>query len=163
MTPYEMALAYLGEREGAAALDNPVILEMYASVGHPEVRSDDVAWCAAFVGHCIELVGLQSTRSLAARSYLDWGVEVEPDDAREGDIVVFWRGSRSSWQGHVAFFIRRLGNQIEVLGGNQGDAVSIARYPAARLLAIRRPPHAPSSVPILGDPSEPYRLEGERK
>jgi hypothetical protein len=51
--------------------------------------------------------------------------------------VVFTRGS-SAAQGHVAFFLKVAGSQIEVLGGNQSDGVTVTRYPKSRLLGIRR-------------------------
>ena len=41
--------------------------------------------------------------------------------------------------GHVAFFVSRSAQTIKVLGGNQSDAVSIAEYPAGRLLGYRIP------------------------
>lgn len=138
MTPFEIAETYIGTVEGPGPEDNPVIMEMYATVGHDWVEHDAVAWCAAFVGHCIERADLRSTRRLNARSYLDWGVPVELEDAREGDIVVFWRGSREGWKGHVGFFVRATPSSIEVLGGNQSDAVNIKRYPKSKLLGVRR-------------------------
>jgi uncharacterized protein (TIGR02594 family) len=114
-------------------------MEMYRTVGHPQVEHDEVAWCAAFVGHCLEKAGIASTRRLNARSYLTWGEKVvRLEQAREGDVVVFTRGS-STAQGHVAFFLKATGSQIEVLGGNQSDGVTIARYAKSRLLGIRRP------------------------
>ena len=137
MTPFEIAQSYIGTTEGPGPDDNPAIMEMYASVGHDWVEHDSVAWCAAFVGHCLEKVGLRSTRRLNARSYLDWGIPVDLADAQEGDIVVFSRGSKS-WQGHVGFFVKTTGAMIEVLGGNQSDAVTIQRYAKSRLLGVRR-------------------------
>ncbi|MGO4917823.1 TIGR02594 family protein [Pseudogemmobacter sp. W21_MBD1_M6] len=116
MTPYDIARTYIGTTEGPGPADNPKILEMYATIGQDWVEHDDVAWCAAFVGHCLEQAGLRSTRKLTARSYLEWGVPVELAEAQEGDIVVFRRGS-SSWQGHVGFFVAQSGQMIEVLGG----------------------------------------------
>ncbi len=138
MTTYDIARSYLGIKEVAGPRDNPKIMEMYASVGHDWVEHDETAWCAAFVGHCLEKAGIRSTRALNARSYLGFGEPVAVTDAREGDIVVFERGS-SSWQGHVAFFIKATASQIEVLGGNQSNGVTIAPYPRNRLLGIRRP------------------------
>lgn len=137
MTPFEIAQGYIGTTEGPGPEDNPSIMGMYASVGHDWVEHDSVAWCAAFVGHCLEKAGLRSTRRLNARSYLDWGIPVDLADAQEGDIVVFSRGSKP-WQGHVGFFVRAEGAMIEVLGGNQSDAVSIRRYAKSRLLGVRR-------------------------
>uniref|UniRef100_UPI0026303FB4 C40 family peptidase n=1 Tax=Marivita sp. TaxID=2003365 RepID=UPI0026303FB4 len=57
---------------------------------------------------------------------------------QEGDIVIFTRGDPSGWQGHVGFFVRKTAASIEVLGGNQADAVNIKRYAKTRLLGIRR-------------------------
>jgi uncharacterized protein (TIGR02594 family) len=137
MTPFDIARSYIGTTEGPGPADNPVIMEMYASVGHDWVEHDSVAWCAAFVGHCLERAGIRSTRKLTARSYLDWGVPVEVVDARQGDIGVIPRGS-SSWQGHVFFIDRIEGQWVWGLGGNQDDAVNVKRYPLSKLLGVRR-------------------------
>ncbi|MBE1295482.1 MAG: TIGR02594 family protein [Rhodobacteraceae bacterium] len=138
MTPYQIAQTYLGTVEGPGPENNPTILKMYASIGQSHIEHDSVAWCAAFVGHCLEEAGLQSTRKLTARSYLTWGIEVDLSEAQEGDLAVFSRRKASSWQGHVGFIRKIEGKFLYILGGNQGDAVSIGRYPAARLLGIRR-------------------------
>lgn len=137
MTPFEIARGYIGTTEGPGPANNPVVMEMYASVGHDWVEHDSVAWCAAFVGHCLETAGIRSTRKLTARSYLDWGVPVEIPDAQPGDIGVIPRGA-SSWQGHVFFIERIEGAWVWGLGGNQSDAVNVKRYPASKLLGVRR-------------------------
>lgn len=137
MTPFDTARSYIGTTEGPGPDNNPVIMEMYASVGHDWVEHDSVAWCAAFVGHCLERAGIRSTRKLTARSYLDWGVPVEVAEAQQGDIGVIPRGS-SRWQGHVFFIDRIEGQWVWGLGGNQDDAVNVKRYPVAKLLGVRR-------------------------
>ena len=137
MTPFDIASGYIGTTEGPGPLDNPAIMEMYASVGQKHVEHDDVAWCAAFVGHCLEKAGIRSTRKLNARSYLDWGVPVEMSEARQGDIGVIPRGT-SGWQGHVFFIDRIEGAWVWGLGGNQDDAVNVKRYAVSKLLGIRR-------------------------
>ena len=147
MTPFDIARSYIGLSEGPGPADNPVIIEMYASVGHDWVEHDSVAWCAAFVGHCLERAGIRSTRKLTARSYLDWGVPVETADAQQGDIGVIQRG-RSSWQGHVFFIDRIDGAWVWGLGGNQNDAVNIKRYPVSKLLGVRRAGNVVPSVTL---------------
>jgi uncharacterized protein (TIGR02594 family) len=137
MTPFDIARGYIGTTEGPGPLDNPVIIEMYTSVGQSHVEHDDVAWCAAFVGHCLEKAGIRSTRKLNARSYLDWGVPVAVSEARQGDVAVIPRGT-SGWQGHVFFIDRIEGAWVWGLGGNQGDAVNVKRYAVSKLLGIRR-------------------------
>lgn len=147
MTPFDIARSYIGTTEGPGPENNPVIMEMYGSVGHDWVEHDAVAWCAAFVGHCLEKAGIRSTRKLTARSYLDWGVPVETADARQGDIGIVPRG-RSSWQGHVFFIDRIEGAWVWGLGGNQSDAVNIKRYPVAKLLGVRRAGHIAPDVTL---------------
>lgn len=145
MTPFDIAQSYIGTTEGPGPEDNPVILEMYASVGQNWVEHDDVAWCAAFVGHCLERAGIRSTRKLNARSYLDWGVSIEVENARQGDIGVIPRGT-STWQGHVFFIDRIEGGWVWGLGGNQNDAVNIKRFPVSKLLGVRRAGHVAPRV-----------------
>jgi uncharacterized protein (TIGR02594 family) len=137
MTPFDIARGYIGTTESPGPADNPVIMEMYASVGHDWIEHDSVAWCAAFVGHCLEKAGIRSTRKLTARSYLEWGVPIEVEHAQQGDIGIIPRGT-SSWQGHVFFIDRIEGQWVWGLGGNQDDAVNVKRYPVAKLLGVRR-------------------------
>ena len=137
MTPFDIARSYIGTTEGPGPADNPIIMEMYASVGHDWVEHDSVAWCAAFVGHCLERAGIRSTRKLTARSYLDWGVPIDVTDAQQCDIGVIPRGS-SNWQGHVFFIDRIEGAWVWGLGGNQDDAVNVKRFPVSKLLGVRR-------------------------
>ncbi len=100
------------------------------------IKPKETAWCAAFVNSTLEESGLNGTGALNARSFLNWGTEVS--DPQEGDIVVLSRGT-SGWEGHVGFFkgYDDKGN-ILILGGNQGDAVSIKSYAKDRLLGFRR-------------------------
>jgi uncharacterized protein (TIGR02594 family) len=124
---YRLAKAELGTREISGAQDNPEIVQWFADVGHQWVRDDETAWCAAFTGAMLEAAGIRSTRALNARSYMEWG---EPTaDPQEGDVVVFWRVSRSDWRGHVGFFVRKDRNRVWVLGGNQSNSVSEKDYP----------------------------------
>jgi hypothetical protein len=82
------------------------------------------------------------SRAAAARSWLAWGRKL--DKPTVGCVVVFWRGKRDGWQGHVGFYAGRAKNgDILVLGGNQSDAVSIRPYPMERLLGYRWPKGVP--------------------
>lgn len=135
-TAFEYAKEEIGTKEWANG-DNPEVVEYYAESGNSGVKQDSVPWCAAFVGAMLKRSGLKGTGKLNARSYLDWGVAVDRKDAKPGDVVVFKRGN-SSWQGHVAFFVKDNGKTITVLGGNQSDSVNMSNYGAANLLGIRR-------------------------
>lgn len=127
---------HLGLKEWPGAKHNPEVVEMFADSGHSWVRDDETPWCAAFVGSVLASVGIQGTGQLNARSYLQWGTPV--DDPQPGDVVVFWRGSRDGWQGHVGFFVRWQNGDVVVRGGNQGNSVSDAVYSRDRLLGFRR-------------------------
>mgnify|MGYP003515341895 FL=1 len=140
MNAYEMAKAEVGTVEWAKG-DNPKVVAYFKDSGNPGVTNDETAWCAAFVGAMLRRAGVKSTGALNARSYLDWGTPVDRKNAQPGDVVVFKRGN-SSWQGHVAFFVKDRGALIDVLGGNQSNAVNIKGYHSAALLGIRRPPKA---------------------
>lgn len=139
-TAYDLAKAEVGTVEWAKG-DNPKVVSYFKDSGNPGVMDDETAWCAAFVGAMLRRAGVKSTGALNARSYLDWGTPVARKDAQPGDVVVFKRGN-SSWQGHVAFFVKDRGALIDVLGGNQSNAVNIKGYQSAALLGVRRPPKA---------------------
>ena len=118
---------------------NPKIVQWFSDVGHAWVKDDETAWCAAFVGAMLKAGGFAHTGKLNARSYVDYGEHVDPEDAQPGDIVIFWRDDPTSWKGHVGFYVRKAHENIIVLGGNQGNQVSEQAYAANRLLAVRRP------------------------
>ena len=148
-TAYDLAKAEVGTVEWAKG-DNPKVVAYFKDSGNPGVTNDETAWCAAFVGAMLRRAGVKSTGALNARSYLDWGTPVDRKNALPGDVVIFKRGS-SSWQGHVAFFVKDRGALIDVLGGNQSNAVNVKGYQAAALLGIRRPPKAtaPGKAPPI--------------
>lgn len=131
-----IAKSYLGLAEIVGAEDNPKIVKMYADVGFPNVKSDETAWCAAFVGSCLKQDNKPYLKSLAARSYLNYGIKSDP---KEGAIAVFWRGSPSGWQGHVGFITKWDNTHVWVIGGNQGNKVSEQAFPRTQLLGIRYP------------------------
>lgn len=134
----EIARSYLGTKEVPGAKSNSVVVGFFRrAIGQP--MSDETAWCAAFVGSCLKEAGLPSSGKANARSYLTYGVRL--DKPRPGCIAVFKRGN-SSWQGHVAFYLGDAGSSVEVLGGNQSDAVTIARMPKSSLLGYRWPAEA---------------------
>lgn len=148
----EVAGRHLGVEEWPGARHNPAIVGFAKEAGHPQVRDDETPWCASFVGAVLAELGQPTTGSLAARSYEKWGRGVEVQAAEPGDIVVLWRGSPASWQGHVAFLVRLEGDACILRGGNQGNRVSDQPYPMSRIVAVRRAePDAPaaSNRPVL--------------
>ena len=135
-TLYSIALKELGVQEHIGIAHNPRILE-YHQATSLKASSDEIPWCASFVNWCLREAGLNGTNSASARSFLDWGHDVLLEDAKQGDIVVFSRGSNPTL-GHVGFYAGRTQTTINVLGGNQSNRVSLAAYPISKLLSLRR-------------------------
>lgn len=139
----------LGLKEIVGSRHEPRIVAYFAKAGHAWVKDDETAWCAAFVGAKLVEAGLKGTGSLMARSYSTWGQPLKTPTP--GCIAVFSRAG-SPVLGHVAFFLRDLGSQIEVIGGNQSNSVSIARYSKSNLIGYRYP----AGVAIeVGGPGKP--------
>src|SRR5262245_42430303 len=135
---FSIATHFKGLAGVHGSVDNPKIVEMFRISGHPEVEDDETPWCAAFVGACLRLSGYKSSGGLNARSYQNFGQDLGGTPQR-GCIVVFSRGDPNAATGHVAFYDRDNGQNIVVLGGNQSDAVTTARYPKTRVVAYRMP------------------------
>lgn len=139
---YREAQTYVGLREIHGAQHAPAILKMWTAIRAP-FTDDETPWCAAFVGSCLEKVGVKSSRSAAARSYLKWGVPLAKPAI--GAILVFSRGPAN---GHVGFYAGEDSGAYHVLGGNQGDEVNVTRLAKDRLLGIRWP--AGEELPTTG-------------
>lgn len=132
---FEIALEEYGTLGIVGDLDNARVIEYFAKSGNAWVKDDETAWCAAFVGFCLETAGVKSTKKLNARSYLTWGAETKTP--KIGDVVVFWRIAKDGPYGHVAFFVKQIGDYIYTLGGNQSNSVCISKYPVSTVLGYR--------------------------
>lgn len=132
----DLAWAELGQSEIPGPSANARIRQYFKEAGHPGVVDDAVPWCAAFLGACLERAGEPGTGSLMARSYLDWGLPM--NDARLGAVTVLSRGSDPAL-GHVGFLVGTTTDSLLLLGGNQGDGVSVAAFPKTALLGLRWP------------------------
>ncbi|MGL5096996.1 MAG: TIGR02594 family protein [Planctomycetia bacterium] len=131
----EIARAELGTKEFVGTKNNnPRIMEYLKTVG--PFKNDETPWCSAFVNWVMKQVGQPGTDLGTARSWLKWGLPLAAPEY--GCITVFKRGD-STWKGHVAFYVGQEGSYLKVLGGNQGDAVSVAKYAKSRLLGYRWP------------------------
>lgn len=136
----DVMVSRLGTKEIKGTKANPEIVAMYADVGHPEVVSDEVAWCAAAMGSALVACNLPVTPkdvSLLARSYCTYGLACKP---KPGAIAIWPRG-KSSWQGHVNIVesVTEDGKVICV-GGNQSDAVTRTKpMDPSKALAFRWP------------------------
>lgn len=133
----EYAYGEYGVREVRGNRDNARIVTYLASVGLSH-HHDETAWCSAFVNWCVEQAGLTGTGRANARSWLNWGGFCL-GFPHYGCITILWRVRRNGWQGHVGFYVGQIKDKIFLLGGNQGNSVSIKPYGIDRLLGYRWP------------------------
>lgn len=127
-----IARSELGQAEIPGSPSNTRI-QAYNATTHGGAEADSVPWCSSFVNFCVKQAGFTGTNSKSARSWLEWGVEA--DDFLPGCIVVLKREELP--KGHVGFYVGRESGRIRLLGGNQGDKVSIASYDADRVIGWR--------------------------
>jgi uncharacterized protein (TIGR02594 family) len=140
------AFSLAGQQIGLNERDQNAAISEYLKNGGQNLDPAVTAWCAAFVNSTLEQSGVAGTGKLNARSYMNWGEAV--DQPQQGDVAVFSRGDPNGWQGHVGFYDGTNDDgSIRVLGGNQGDSVSIASYSADSLLGYRRAPGQPQPAP----------------
>jgi len=136
MRAIDYAFKEFGVKEISGKEDNPEVLKYFDSIGfNGAALKDETAWCSAFVNWSVLKSGVEPTRKLNARSWLEWGNETFTP--KFGDIVVFWRENPNSWKGHVAYFVCERQGWTYVLGGNQGNQVKISAYPTSRALSYR--------------------------
>jgi uncharacterized protein (TIGR02594 family) len=138
-----------GVAELAGARHHSRILE-YHGTTTLRATSDEVPWCSSLANWCMVQVGILGTRLANARSWLQYGIPLAAPV--RGCITVFSRGSDPQ-SGHVAFFLRRSGGKVSVLGGNQGNRICEADYDHDRVLGYRWPAGAP--LPGVPTPVEP--------
>lgn len=133
--------------------DVPWLAEMYAMLGKHESRNhtelwnwlksdgssvgdpDRIPWCGDAVETALRRWNpgyvVPNNPYLAA----NWNKDQygESCEAFVGAIVVFWRGSPSSWKGHIGFIVGGNRSNWYVLGGNQGDSVTITPISKGRV------------------------------
>jgi len=106
-------------------------------------------WCGDLVETCIRmglpnepLLGALGTNPYWARNWLLFGRDTKPVT---GAVLIFSRGTG----GHVGFALGQDDTHFYVLGGNQSDAVTIARVAKSRLLGARWPATVPPRLQRL--------------
>lgn len=132
------ALALHGTKETPGPGDNPVILKWAQEVGKDvaAVYGDDaIPWCGLFAAVVVHRAGYPVISGpLWAKNWAKFGQK--SDKPSLGDVLVF---ERPGGGGHVGFYVAEDESAFHVLGGNQSDAVTVARIAKSRCVAVRRP------------------------
>jgi uncharacterized protein (TIGR02594 family) len=145
ISAFSIAQRFIGIKEAAGVSSNPQILAMLR-LDENWPAGDETAWCSAFVNYVAWLLRLPRSKSLAARSWLQVGIPIQLEQAAaDSDVVIMQRGDGPGPEvvnapGHVGFFAGYDAARgfVQLLGGNQGNAVSITSFPVEHILGIRR-------------------------
>lgn len=144
----------IGTREVVGAKHNARVVA-YWDIGKVEldVNDDETPWCAAFACAAIESAGYRSPRTGRARGFepgvrcliCDPFTDAETHQVTNtlGAIVVL-SSDRGPASGHVGFLEAMSPGRVHLLGGNQGNQVSIASFPADRVVHVLWPAGAPA-------------------
>lgn len=140
MTLFERASRYINVvREIPGPKHHPLIQWWLSLCSWDSESSDETPWCsAALNGWCWD-ERLPRSKSAAARSWLAVGEAIPLELAQVGFDVVVLRRGKDPKAGHVGLYAGRQPNgQVLVLGGNQGNTVSVSAFPAADVVGVRR-------------------------
>lgn len=136
---YDTAKRYLGTKETPGPQSTASIRQWITAAADWLDKDDSkTAWCGCFRG----AIGVETATGLPkahyrAAAWATWGKPVEvsqPELWQQGDTIVMTRPGGN----HVCLLDRVSGDYAWCLGGNQSDAVTIARFPLARITAVRR-------------------------
>jgi uncharacterized protein (TIGR02594 family) len=128
------ALEYLGQEEIPGAKTAPFIAKalVYMKAWWTD---DETPWCGVAAGGCMKFAGYAPPKAYyRAKAWLDWGKVLH--SPVYGCVVIFTRDGG----GHVGFVVGiDTKGRLMVLGGNQGNKVSIAPFDFARVAGYRMP------------------------
>lgn len=144
------ALSQIGVKEVPGPANSPVIARWLKAL--KAWWSDDATpWCGVFVAHVLQrATQVVPQHWYRAKAWLEWGKSCPP---AYGAVCVLARQGG----GHVFFVTKVSTNFVWGIGGNQGDAVSEAKFARSRVLGFRWPaslplPAAATAVADGGDP-----------
>ncbi len=137
MTLFQRALQDLGTKEIPGPSNNPKIMKFLQTLDS-SIKEETTAWCSAALNYWANDLQLPRSKSLAARSWLKIGTKTDAPSTITNSIAILWRVRPDSWQGHVGVYLHHNKESVWLLGGNQGDKVSIQEFPIAQVLEFRK-------------------------
>ena len=131
------ARKHIGLAEIPGKQHNPVIVNWLKTLS-AWWAEDETPWCGTYVAYCLRSAGRGIPKHwYRAREYENYGTKLQ--QPAYGCLAVLTR----TGGGHVAFVVGedKAGNLL-LLGGNQGNKVSIAAFPRSRVTAYVWPTFA---------------------
>ena len=106
---------------------------------------DETPWCGTFIANVMQRSNVALPKHwYRAKAWLDWGQPIA--EPVVGCVVIFER----TGGGHVGLVVGKdLTGRLLVLGGNQGNKVSIAPFDRSRVVGYRWPPGLPIGRTLL--------------
>ena len=165
--PRHMQIAYdlIGTKEIIGTQHSPIIMHWAKELGLDKIyTNDELAWCGLFfayvmakAGRRVVLPGNDRYDYLRALKYQDVVNVVEVPEGQEcvGDILIFKRPEG----GHIGFCASMSADTYNVLGGNQGNQVSLTNIIKSRCVKRLRPiyityqPYAAIKAAVGGESS----------
>ena len=128
---FQWALLEVGVRETPGKGSTQRVID-YRSISAIPLKGDDsdVPWCSVFANAAFVANGIEGIRSALARSFESNSNFIRLNGPALGAVVTFWRGNPRGGLGHVGFYRAESKSHIYVLGGNEGDRVDVAPFPA---------------------------------
>ena len=130
------ARKHIGLAEIPGRAHSKILLQWLANMGQYSEESrawwadDETPWCGLFVGHVLGVSGRYVTKNWFRASAWNDTAMTQLDKPAYGCIVTFTR----SGGGHVGFAVGQdKAGRLLVLGGNQGNRVSIAAFDRSRV------------------------------
>ena len=138
----------VGIREVKGSKHSPVIIQWLKNLKSAWL-DDETPWCGTFVAECLREANMRYPSTwYRAKDYLNLPVKL--NQPANGCIVIFER----TGGGHVGFCVGKdKSGNLMILGGNQGDMVSIKPFAKDRIVGYRWPSTSPLperfNLPVL--------------
>jgi uncharacterized protein (TIGR02594 family) len=127
------AIKLIGTKEIVGKQHNPIILDWARELGIKMYTNDEIPWCGLFIAYCAQKAGVQVVDGpLWALNWAKYGNAV--NQPMLGDVLTFKRDGG----GHVGIYVGEDRTHYHIIGGNQGNEVSIMRIAKSRLHQARR-------------------------
>ena len=127
------AIKLIGTKEIVGKAHNPIILDWARELGLKMYTNDEIPWCGLFIAYCAHKAGVEVVDSpLWALNWGKYGTQV--NQPMLGDVLTFKRDGG----GHVGIYVGEDKTHYHIIGGNQGNEVSIMRIAKNRMHDARR-------------------------
>jgi uncharacterized protein (TIGR02594 family) len=163
---FDVAQDELGKDVSEKNAQSPRIVTYFDATNFGRGATPATPWCGAFAAFCVKQAGLEPPKGAAvAANWKSWGNEISfhSKEIPQGAVVVLSPSEGTGTSGHVAFFdgFADNGKRVQLLGGNQSDALNVKSFLTSRVAAVRwidlepkaPPDDSPSSTPIPSDVS----------